>query len=91
MDATDIQSLIATALNAFGSSSSANAVFIQLPSSWSVDPESWFTKIEAQFALRSIFTTDDTKFRYVVSALNNVPSVEVQNELLLHFAVMVFH
>ena len=80
MDATDIQSL-ATALNALGPSTSANAVSVQLPSFWSEDPELWFLRVEAQFSLRNV-TNDDTKFYNVVSALDNTASVEIKNVLL---------
>lgn len=78
MDAADIQSL-ATALKALGPST--NAVSVQLPSFWSEDPELWFLRVEAQFSLRNV-TNDDTKFHYVVSALDNTASVEIKNVLL---------
>ena len=80
MDAADIQSL-ATALNALGSTASVNPVSLQLPSFWSEDPELWFLKVEAQFALRKV-NTDDTKYNYVVSALDNRASIEIKSVLL---------
>ncbi|XP_035981033.1 uncharacterized protein LOC118556803 [Fundulus heteroclitus] len=45
------------------------AVAVKIPDFWLHDPQSWFFHVEAQFALRGI-TLDDTKYHYVVSALD---------------------
>ncbi|XP_035980454.1 uncharacterized protein LOC110367438 [Fundulus heteroclitus] len=45
------------------------AVAVKIPDFWLHDPQSWFFHVEAQFALRGI-TSDDTKYHYVVSALD---------------------
>lgn len=45
------------------------AVSVKLPAFWTTNAIAWFAKAEAQFALRSI-TRDDTKFYYVVAALD---------------------
>lgn len=46
-----------------------NAVALKLPVFWPAQPGTWFTQAEAQFHLRDI-TADDTKFYYVVAALD---------------------
>lgn len=45
------------------------AVSLKLPQFWSEEPQVWFVQAEAQFALRNIIA-DDTKYFYVVSALD---------------------
>lgn len=46
-----------------------NAVAVKLPDFWVSNPAAWFAQAEAQFGLRTI-TGDQTKFWYVVSALD---------------------
>ena len=46
-----------------------HAVGLKLPTFWPEQSKVWFAQAEAQFALRNI-TTDDTKFNYVVAALD---------------------
>lgn len=48
----------------------ADAVAVKLPSFWTSSPTAWFAQAEAQFAIRGI-TQDDTKYYYVVAALDN--------------------
>jgi hypothetical protein len=62
-------------------SPAANAVAIKLPTFWTEDPDVWFTQVESQFAIRSI-TTDQTKYHYVVAALNTTTAAEVRASLL---------
>lgn len=45
------------------------AVGLKLPQFWAEEPQVWFVQAEAQFALRNI-TVDETKYFYVVSALD---------------------
>ena len=45
------------------------AVAVKLPSFWTANAAAWFTQAEAQFALRKI-TQDETKYYYVVAALD---------------------
>lgn len=45
------------------------AVSLKLPTFWTEQPQVWFVQAEAQFAVRNI-TADDTKYHYVVAALN---------------------
>ena len=46
-----------------------NAVTLNLPPFWTSQPRVWFQRAEAQFALRHV-TADDTKYYYVVAALD---------------------
>ncbi len=46
-----------------------NAVALKLPTFWTTQPQVWFEQAEAQFHIRQI-TVDDTKYYYVVSALD---------------------
>lgn len=50
--------------------STVEAVALKLPTFWTSNPEAWFMQVEAQFAIRNI-TADDTKYYYVVSALDS--------------------
>lgn len=47
----------------------AHAVALKLPTFWASHPRVWFAQAEAQFATRNI-TGDDTRFHYVVAALD---------------------
>lgn len=48
------------------------AVSLKLPMFWTSQPQVWFQQAEAQFHIRRI-TADDTKYYYVVSALDQEP------------------
>lgn len=68
------------------------AVALKLPTFWTKNPDVWFLQVEAQFGLRKI-TDDDTKYHYVVAALdqntaasilhvlNNPPTTEKYQDL----------
>lgn len=76
----DLQQLV-QAIKAAGAPSSVNAAAIKLPEFWTEDPELWFARVEAQFATRDI-KSEDTKFNYVVAALDNSTAAEVKSILL---------
>lgn len=78
--ATALQSLIASPSHS-QPTSQVSAVALKLPTFWTSRPEIWFTQVEAQFATRQI-TSDETKFNYVVAALDNTTAAEVES--LLH-------
>jgi hypothetical protein len=84
MDPSDIQAL-AEAIRGLNDQNdeapAIRAVSLKLPEFWSVDPEIWFARIESMFNNRGI-SQDNTKFDYVVSALDNVTSVEVKSVLV---------
>ena len=60
--------------------SQIETVAIKLPLFWTSSPVAWFAQAEAQFALRNI-TTDDTKYYYVVSALDSTTATRAQSLL----------
>ena len=47
-----------------------DAVSLKLPTFWTSTPITWFAQAEAQFIVRNI-TNDDTKYYYVVAALDS--------------------
>ena len=49
---------------------SVDATSLKLPALWINNPEAWFLHVESQFAIRKI-TADDTKYHYVVAALDS--------------------
>ena len=44
------------------------ATALQLPSFWVEDPDSWFTHVEAQFAIKKI-TQNETKYSYIIAKM----------------------
>ena len=58
-----------------------NAVQVKLPEFWTKSPEVWFARIESQFGTRGI-VLDQTKYDYVVSALDINTADEVQSILI---------
>ena len=63
------------------STSGIQAVAVKLPEFWTDDPEIWFLRPEAQFRAKSIIV-DQTKFDYVITALDNRAAAEVKAVLL---------
>ena len=61
--------------------SEVSAVSLKLPEFWLEDPEIWFLRVEAQLRSKSI-TADQTKFDYVVTALDNRAAAEVKAVLV---------
>lgn len=58
----------------------AHAVSLKLPALWTDNIEAWFTQAESQFALRKI-TQDDTKFHYVVAALDSATAKRLNHAI----------
>ena len=63
------------------STTGIQAVAVKLPEFWIDDPEIWFLRAEAQFRSKSIIV-DQTKFDYVITALDNRAAAEVKAVLL---------
>ena len=58
----------------------AASVAVKLPTFWPVDPTVWFAQAEAQFDIRAPpITADQTKFNYIVQALDSSSAMEVRN------------
>ena len=72
---------LAKAIKDAGAPPAINATSIKLPEFWTEDPELWFARVEAQFATRDI-RNSDTKFNYIVAALDNVTAAEVKSILV---------
>ena len=85
LEASDIQAL-ATALQNFQPNQSptqVNATAVKLPSFWQGNPEVCFRQVEPVFATRNpAITTQETKFEYVIQALDNSTAERVQNIIL---------
>lgn len=81
IDVADIQLLAEAIKGATAPTASVNAASIKLPEFWTEDPELWFARVEAQFSTRDI-KNGDTKFNYVVAALDNATAAEVKSILL---------
>ena len=85
LEASDIQAL-ATALQNFQPSQSpaqVNATAVKLPLFWQGNPKVWFRQVESVFATRNpAITTQETKFEYVIQALDNSTAERVQNIIL---------
>ena len=56
---------------------SENVVLLKLPPFWAAEPQIWFAQAEAQFALQKI--ADDTKYFYVLSALDQATSSQLKD------------
>ena len=54
---------------------------VKLPEFWSKSPEVWFARVEAQFGTKGI-SQDQTKYDYVVSALDINTADEIQSVLI---------
>ena len=60
-----------------------NATAIKLPSFWQGNPKVWFRQVESVFTTRNpAITTQETKFEYVIQALDNSTAERVQNIIL---------
>ena len=60
-----------------------NATAVKLPSFWQGNPEVWFRQVESVFTTRNpAVTTQETKFEYVIQALDNNTADRVQNIIL---------
>ena len=57
-----------------------NATAVKLPSFWQGNPEVWFRQVESVFTTRSpAITTQQTKFEYVIQALDNNTAAHCPN------------
>ena len=63
------------------STTKIQAVAVKLPEFWTDDAEIWFLRAEAQFRYKSIII-DQTKFDYIITALDNRAAAEVKAVLL---------
>ena len=54
----------------------AHAVGLKLPVFWADQPRVWLQQAEAQFAVRNV-TADNTKYHYVVAALDQATALGV--------------
>ena len=66
------------------------AVSVKLLDFWATSPEIWFARIEAHFSIKNI-TQDNTKYDYVVSALDFKTAEEVHDVLVNPFQTDKYH
>ena len=60
-----------------------NTTAVKLPSFWQGNPEVWFRQVESVFATRNpAITAQQTKFEYLILALDNSTAERVQNIIL---------
>ena len=60
-----------------------NATAVKLPAFWQGNPEVWFRQVESVFTTRNpAVTVQQTKFEYVIQALDNNTAERVQNIIL---------
>ena len=83
LEDADIQAL-ATALKGLQpEAKTVNATAVKLPAFWSGNPQVWFKQAESVFSTRNPqITLQQTKFNYVIQALDNVTADRVQNIIL---------
>ena len=83
LEAADIQALAAALQNLQPAAAPVNATAVKLPPFWSGNPEVWFKQVESVFTTRNpAITTQQTKFDYVIQALDNNTADRVQNIIL---------
>ena len=83
MEATDIQALATALQNLQPNAATVNATAVKLPSFWSGNPEVWFKQVESVFSTRHpVITRQQTKFDYVIQALDNITADRVQAIIL---------
>ena len=83
LEDADIQAL-ATALKSLQpGTATVNATSVKLPAFWSGNPEVWFRQVESVFSTRRpAITVQQTKFDYVIQALDNNTADRVQGIIL---------
>ena len=83
LEATDIQALATALQNLRPAAATVNATAVRLPPFWSGNPEVWFKQVESVFTTRNpAITVQQTKFNYVIQALDNITADRVQNIIL---------
>ena len=75
---------LATALKGLQpEAATVNATAVRLPPFWSGNPQVWFKQVESVFTTRNPqITAQQTKFNYVIQALDNITADHVQNIIL---------
>ena len=82
LETSDITAL-ADALKNLQQPAPVNATAVKLPSFWQGNPEVWFCQVESVFTTRNpAVITQQTKFEYVIQALDNNTAERVQNIIL---------
>ena len=81
LEPDDIQALATALKNLPGTE--VNATAVKLPNFWPGNPDVWFKQVESIFSTRHpAITTQQTKFDYVIQALDNSSADRVQNIIL---------
>ena len=83
LEASDITALAEVIRNLQQPKATVNATAVKLPSFWQGNPEVWFRQVESVFTTQNpAVTVQQTKFEYVIQALDNNTAERVQNIIL---------
>ena len=83
LESGDITALAEAIRNLQQPQATVNATAVKLPSFWQGNPEVWFRQVESVFTTRNpAVTVQQTKFEYVIQALDNNTAERVQNIIL---------
>ena len=83
LEAIDIQALATALQNLRPETTTVNATAVKLPAFWSGNPDVWFRQVESVFSTRKpAITLQQTKFDYVIQALDNNTADRVQAIIL---------
>ena len=80
LEATNIQALATALQNLRPAAATVNAPAVKLPPFWSGNPAVWFKQVDSVFITRNAaITVQQTKFSYVIQALDNITADRIQN------------
>ena len=83
LEAANIQALATAPQDLQPGAATVNTTAVKLLPFWSGDPEVWFKEVESVFSTRNpAINRQQTKFDYVIQALDNITADSIQNIIL---------